>query len=703
MTAAMDTNPVFLIISAIAALVAALSVLALSYDDGIESAKEMTTASRAAADELDNINKKYDDTTSANKAAVITARQYVGMLKDLEAQGLKTKEQQDQYRIIVEKLNQTMPELNVTIDAQTGKINGGTDALMKNIDAWEDYYKQQALMEKYDGQMKERAKVEVEIAENQVKLKKATSDLSDAEKERAEIMDKMNKRTDELTEAAKKQSKEQGQMVSAGLEYDQVLLDLQKQLDENTIETIHLGQQQKECNKAIEDGQETLGTFDEELKLVAETIKSLSDTEGEAALTTDELNAKYTELQARYGELAGKKEEYIAATQGMTEAEAAEYDQALILGGQYDMLLEKYGSLGVSREDYIAATASMTDAQQQEYDATLLQDAALATLQTRYEEAYLAAYDSLSGQISMWQKMDNKATTSAKTLKSAVDSQATYYSNYTANLNSLLSRNIAGVDKLASRFKDGSTESAAALAGLAKASDKEIVDLIASMNKTEAGKSQMASTLASLEVEGTTAFGNMGDSATEFTDTFNSDMADTATGGKAYQSNLKQMENDTSKAMNSIISHVNSVNSKMPTIKFKLDTNLKLPHFSMSGAFNAQSGSVPSVKVQWYDKGGLFKSPQLIGIAENRPEFVGAAQDLRSFINEAMEDAFNIHFAPTMINNTASGARYGDVNIHMPVQILPTAALTRPEIHKAAKVLTDEVSRELGRRFNGAR
>ena len=45
-----------------------------------------------------------------------------------------------------------------------------------------------------------------------------------------------------------------------------------------------------------------------------------------------------------------------------------------------------------------------------------------------------------------------------------------------------------------------------------------------------------------------------------------------------------------------------------------------LPHFSMSGSFDAQTGSVPSVHVNWYKSGGVFaaNSPQLIGVGDNR-------------------------------------------------------------------------------------
>lgn len=47
-----------------------------------------------------------------------------------------------------------------------------------------------------------------------------------------------------------------------------------------------------------------------------------------------------------------------------------------------------------------------------------------------------------------------------------------------------------------------------------------------------------------------------------------------------------------------------------------------LPHFSMGGRFDAQSGSVPSVSVNWYGSGGVFSSPSVIGVGEAGDEAV---------------------------------------------------------------------------------
>jgi phage tail tape measure protein, TP901 family, core region len=65
--------------------------------------------------------------------------------------------------------------------------------------------------------------------------------------------------------------------------------------------------------------------------------------------------------------------------------------------------------------------------------------------------------------------------------------------------------------------------------------------------------------------------------------------------------------------------------------------SIPLPHFSIDGSWNPIdwfSQGVPHVNVEWYDKGGVFNSPSIIGVGEKRPEFVGALDDLRDIVRE---------------------------------------------------------------------
>ena len=64
---------------------------------------------------------------------------------------------------------------------------------------------------------------------------------------------------------------------------------------------------------------------------------------------------------------------------------------------------------------------------------------------------------------------------------------------------------------------------------------------------------------------------------------------------------------------------------------------IKLPHFELSGDFSLNPPSVPKFGVSWYDKGGIFSSPSIIGVGEKRPEFVGALDDLKQIVAEVID------------------------------------------------------------------
>lgn len=65
--------------------------------------------------------------------------------------------------------------------------------------------------------------------------------------------------------------------------------------------------------------------------------------------------------------------------------------------------------------------------------------------------------------------------------------------------------------------------------------------------------------------------------------------------------------------------------------------NIKTPHFKLSNwSINPVDWikNKPRIDIEWYDKGGVFYGPQIIGVGEKRPEFVGALDDLRKIVRE---------------------------------------------------------------------
>ena len=75
-------------------------------------------------------------------------------------------------------------------------------------------------------------------------------------------------------------------------------------------------------------------------------------------------------------------------------------------------------------------------------------------------------------------------------------------------------------------------------------------------------------------------------------------------------------------AINTVKGIINRIKGFFPISIGRVMSNLKLPHFKLSGKFDLKSLSVPHLSVSWYKTGGIFDSPSIVGIGEAGPEAV---------------------------------------------------------------------------------
>ena len=123
---------------------------------------------------MEDAEAAYNSTAASTMATATVAQRYVEQLQALEQSGLATAEAHAEYEAVVTKLNAIMPELNVTIDEQTGLINQNTQALLGDIEVWKEMAIQQALYDKMKGQLEAYGKAQMTVAEAQVKLNEIT-------------------------------------------------------------------------------------------------------------------------------------------------------------------------------------------------------------------------------------------------------------------------------------------------------------------------------------------------------------------------------------------------------------------------------------------------------------------------------------------------------------------------------------------------
>lgn len=90
----------------------------------------------------------------------------------------------------------------------------------------------------------------------------------------------------------------------------------------------------------------------------------------------------------------------------------------------------------------------------------------------------------------------------------------------------------------------------------------------------------------------------------------------------------------------SIRSSLNGVKKLFSDTKFKFNQSLKLPHFSMSGSFDAKTKKVPKVSVKWYakamDQPYLFDQPTFFGAGERGAEVLYGRDRLLGDIKDAV-------------------------------------------------------------------
>lgn len=83
-----------------------------------------------------------------------------------------------------------------------------------------------------------------------------------------------------------------------------------------------------------------------------------------------------------------------------------------------------------------------------------------------------------------------------------------------------------------------------------------------------------------------------------------------------------------------VLQSINQLVSAFAGTSFRFNTYIPLPHFSMSGSFDARSRRVPQVGVQWYktaaEQGARFTQPTIIGVGDARqPEILLGEEKLK--------------------------------------------------------------------------
>lgn len=177
-------GPVGIAIAGLAALAAIIMSVVESSKLVTKEAQKMRESINESADGFEEANKKYAVTVAAIFATKMTVNEYIKTLEDLEKEYGAAAGQQLKYKAAVESIKALLPDLNVKLDAQTGLIAGGTQALRDQIAAWEDLAIQQAKQQLLQDKMSNYVELIKKAAEATIERKRAEQEVVKVELDR---------------------------------------------------------------------------------------------------------------------------------------------------------------------------------------------------------------------------------------------------------------------------------------------------------------------------------------------------------------------------------------------------------------------------------------------------------------------------------------------------------------------------------------
>ena len=322
-------------VTAVAALAAGIVALSeASRNDGVPSVRELTEAARELDSAMNDAKAACSDTVTTTEASANVASNYIDRLDELNALSELSAEQQREYHGILVMLTQTVPELANFIDLETDTINGGTEALRANTQAWKDNAIAQAYQEQLTEIYSKNADVLIEVEKNKIGLRDAEGKLAVAQKAQNDEFERQNRLYQEANQKVQDYFVETGLVTDASMWLGETTDELNRKLEQNAQAVFAAQDEVGAYQKAIEKDNEALEAAQDEIALAEEAVQNLTSATEDATSATDDASRGYGELSA---EISSAMERVEAITQAYNDA----YDSAQeSIRGQYSLWQE---------------------------------------------------------------------------------------------------------------------------------------------------------------------------------------------------------------------------------------------------------------------------------------------------------------------------------------------------------------------------
>lgn len=473
----MLANPLVWVVGGAAALTSGLLMLGEAYQEATDASNELTLKSQGQKQELDRLNDEYDE--ACNKYGVNSKQASelaleIGRLEEAYGEAGETIEQFHQR---IEGLSESLSKISETYSESMKSANdlyGGSTMLIGQLQALQN---QSSLT---DAELSLMKKIVTELNGSYSELGLTINEKTG----------KTNFSMDDLFDYAQAQAEQQkmeaanNALVAALGEYNDIKSDYED-----------AGSEVEGQRKKYEDMK---AAWIEDHPVLSQIGKgaevSWSTDLGKQFDAWERAQDDYQASSDAYSELKEQIRDY-CETLGYSAEEAEKFIEKLDgTADAAEKAAKKYGSTGDGLDTYEDAISSAVKSTEEK----------MKTYAKAYDDAYSAAKESIEGQYALWDKVDKKvlnAKTSVSKIGEALDSQTSYWKNYSKNLENLQGRDVKDLDSVLKNMDDGSEKSASALAGMAKASDKELEKIVKKYNRLHKAQGKTADQMAELESE----------------------------------------------------------------------------------------------------------------------------------------------------------------------------------------------------------
>lgn len=321
LNATVAANPWVLAIAAVAAFGTAIAALALTSDNTVA---ELTADAGKLPAAFTNAKEQIAADSTEIEASAESARNLIQRLQDMESELGDAAHNTTEWKAVLTALTEVVPDLAGKIDMETGAIEGGTAALLENVNAWEKLAIQQAKQQALSDYLTAIVDAEKELFENQAALAKARA-------EHGPIYDNIILKEHELAQAqnelsmAMQEAKANGTW-TPGMDPRAVpvLGEAAQKVDQLTQECNALKGANREAYTEVDNLTQAVADGEEKVEAAKEAYQGLSETIGDMGANADKSGNDVSEaVNAQvetFQNMAAELENLIAVQQAAKEA-----------------------------------------------------------------------------------------------------------------------------------------------------------------------------------------------------------------------------------------------------------------------------------------------------------------------------------------------------------------------------------------------